>query len=478
MRKSLVLSVCLVAAPLPAAPHLQEPAAPAADPRAVVVRVEPAVELCSAIFRFAGNPEYSQGKVKLYADALDAHCAAHRDHAAVQLARKLRQTRGVGFDAVMGLAVHTRGGLELEERVPLDPQPASLDQRWTSALAREFLAAARAFARDVDFAGFCTAQAATWSTAAERMQRVLAERAHLEWFDGFFGVRPQARFQLVLGLLNGGACYGPHVDLPEGGQDLFCVLGVWQTDAAGAPDFDATVLDTVVHEFCHSYCNPLIDAHAARFEQSGPAIFAHVRDAMRRQAYGNWRTMLYESLVRACVVRYMAKHGGAAAEAKQIAEEHGNSFLWTGELAALLGRYEAERARFATLDAFMPEVAALFAAYAPKLDAQMAALPKVKDLMPANGSEDVDPTLGAITITFDRPMRDGAWSVVGGGPHFPEMIGKPKYDATKTILTLPVKLKPDWSYELWLNRGKFDSFASADGTKLAPLRVTFKTRRS
>ena len=33
-----------------------------------------------------------------------------------------------------------------------------------------------------------------------------------------------------------------------------------------------------------------------------PAVAAQ----MKKQAYGNWKTMLYESLVRASVVRYMA----------------------------------------------------------------------------------------------------------------------------------------------------------------------------
>ena len=33
--------------------------------------------------------------------------------------------------------------------------------------------------------------------------------------------------------------------------------------------------------------------------------------------------------------------------------------------------------------------------------------------------------------------------VVGGGPNFPETTGKPSYDATKKVLTIPIKQNPD-----------------------------------
>jgi len=82
----------------------------------------------------------------------------------------------------------------------------------------------------------------------------------------------------------------------------------------------------------------------------------------------------------------------------------------------------------------------------------------------------------AIRVVFDRPMLDGNWSMVGGGPHFPEVSGKPPCDPTRTVWAVPVKLKPDWSYRFMLNSDRFTSFRSEDGVPLAPVEVTFKTR--
>ena len=138
------------------------------------------------------------------------------------------------------------------------------------------------------------------------MRATLRDHADLAWFDRFFGSRPGASFQVALGLLNGGSNYGPSVAGGEGGEQLYCVLGCWQTDDDGKPMFGKPVVSTVAHEFCHSYCNPLVDRHLAALQPSGEKLFALTEAAMREQAYANARTVLCESLVRACVVRYVA----------------------------------------------------------------------------------------------------------------------------------------------------------------------------
>jgi hypothetical protein len=187
--------------------------------------------------------------------------------------------------------------------------------------------------------------------------------------------------------------------------------------------------------------------------------------------------VLCESLVRACVVRYRAVAESDKAAAEEIAEQKRCSFHWTGELAELLAtEYEKNRNDYPTLHEFGPKLAAFFKDQVPKLEAMLAKTPKVVSMTPANGQQDVDPATQALVVTFDRPMRDGSWAVVGGGEHYPGTTGKPSYDASYKVLTVPIMLKADWSYELWLNRGKFDTFRSEDGTPLQPVHVTFKTR--
>ncbi|MHC1767431.1 MAG: DUF4932 domain-containing protein [Verrucomicrobiia bacterium] len=443
------------------------------------IRVDPSVELVSLLFRLAGNPEYSQCRVPSYAADVDRQFNRFRDHSAVQLARTLRQTRGVSYDACISLAVLLTDNSEPRLSVALDPWPDFLDQRWDAKSVNNFVAAAGQFVKDTGFTAFIKAHEGLYRTSESRMRLLMDREAHLDWFNRFFGERPKASFTLILGMLNGGSCYGARSRDKNGAEELFCVLGVWATDEQGVPVFGKDVLSTVVHEFCHSYANPIIDRHASELRESGEQLYVPVAGRMRSQAYGNAVTMLRESLVRASVVRYLSRYEGEKAAEREISEQQTRGFEWMKELSGLLGQYESERDHYPTLQSFSPRLVTFFRDYAGKFQRKHreldASRPKVVSIVPANGAADVDPGTRAIQVVFDRPMRGGSWSMCGGGPKFPEPTDKPNYDKSRTTWTVKVNLKPDWEYEFWLNSGQYQSFQSEDGVPLESVHVTFKT---
>jgi hypothetical protein len=452
-----------------------------AIPPPLQVLVDPRVELISLIFRLAGNPEYSQGKVASYNADADRQFGSFRDHVVVKLARQLRQTRGVSYDACMSLAVHVNNVDELQLLVPLQPWPEGLDQRWTAESVSNFLAAARQFVKDTSFQGFIQQHRALYTNTTARLEALLKD-AHPDWFHSYFGERPQAVFTATAGMLNGGSCYGSRCHDAAGREQLYCILGVWKTDRDGLPEFDSEMLSTVVHEFCHSYANAIVDRHQDELAAAGARLYQPVANQMRSQAYGNPQTLLRESLVRACTVRYQQQYNGADAARKEIGLNQSRGFRWTGALSDLLAEYEAQRDRYPTLESFAPRLVAFFNDYAEKFEKEQSVLaakrPKVVSMIPANGAKDVDPSLTEIRVTFDRPMQDGSWSLVGGGPQHPETTGRPRYDSARTTWIVPVKLKPEWDYEFYLNRGQYDSFRSAEGVSLESVHVTFATAKA
>ncbi len=443
----------------------------------LTARVDPRVELMSILFRLAGNPEYNMPISKSpYSKAVEAHFGEFGSHPVIRTARKLRARRGVSYDAVMSMAVHLVDTVELAEKVPFDKKPPGLDRRWRLEEARDFLKKARDFVEKTKFNEFFKKHNALYEATANRMTKKLNERAYLDWFDRFFGTRPGAKFYVIVGLLNGGGCYGAGLRDLEGQEEITPIIGAWRFDGEGIPVFTGRIVPTVVHEFCHSYTNPIVDGHADKLEPAARRMFKHCEQTMRRQAYGNWKTLMYESLVRACVVRYMATTDGKAAAAREIRAQHGRGFKWIGELSEVLADYESQRKQYPSLEGFMPRIVRFFEGYADRYDDLVAKAPKVVSMTPPNGATDVDPALAEIKVVFDRPMKDRCWAVVGGGPQFPELTGKTHYDKACKVLTIPVRLKPAWSYRFWLNRGKYDSFQSREGVKLASVAVIFKTR--
>jgi hypothetical protein len=459
------------------------------------VAVDPRVELMSIIFRLAGNPEYGQGKVPSYTQDVEKHFGRFREHAVVNLATKLRQTRGVSYDAVMGMAVHIADAVRLQEKVPFSPQPETLDPRWTPETAREFLTLARQFVVDTRFQDFFDEHEPLYRVGVQRMQEVLDKYAHLDWFDRFFGPRKGADFHVVLGMLNGGGSYGARVTRPDGQEELYSVIGVWMVDSGGQPTFTPGIASTIVHEFTHSYTNPLVDQFAAQLQGPGEKIYPLVEREMRGQAYAGWKTLMYESLNRACGLRYALATGGPAAMNRAAAGESARGFYWVGALADVLGEYDTQPRKYKDLAEFFPRITAFFEEYAKDADAKIGAIkgkkegqiqewrdkgPRIVSMVPANGAQDVNPNLKAIVVTFDRPMRDKCWSVVtlGSLDEFPKGAGPVHYDAARKIFTMPVALQPDKEYHFGLNSERFHAFQSEEGIPLAPVEVRFKTQQA
>lgn len=447
----------------------------------LAARVDPRVELLSIVFRLAGHPEYNQSNsASAYANAVESHFGTFRDHPAVKKARELRRTHGISFDAVMSYAVHLSSGTDPDELTPFEPRPARLEKRWTIAAAREFLPLLQDFVRESRFAAFVSEHQEYYKRCAKQMEKKLAERDYVLWFDNYFGERPTAKFYVVLGLLNGGANYGVGMRFPDGREEISPVIGISDFDEQGLPRFGNEFVSLVIHEFCHSYTNHLVDQFADQLQPAGTRLFALVADKMKRQAYADWESMMYESFVRAVVIRALADLEGDAAAARQVTQDQQRGFLWIKELVSLLKEYEADRTQYTSFEQFVPRIVAFFNEAAPRYEKQNAAevakRPRVVAMLPANGDKRVDPALTTLTITFDRAMRDGQWSICGGGADFPKVTGPPKYDNDRKVLTVPIQLQPNHDYHFSINCPRAQAFVSDAGVALQPVPVSFRTR--
>ncbi len=99
----------------------------------------------------------------------------------------------------------------------------------------------------------------------------------------------------------------------------------------------------------------------------------------------------------------------------------------------------------------------------------------------AAGDEAVDPGLTEVSVTFSKAMTTDSWTWatdLGRGAKLPSGDNKPSFSKEKKTCTLAVKLEPDTTYAVWLNVGKFQSFADADGNKSLPYLLVFRTAKA
>ncbi len=444
------------------------------------VGVDPRVELLSIVFHLAGNPEYTQGRVPSYSAAIDSYFAPYKDHPAVLMARELRETDGVSFDAPMNLAVHLGELPGLAERVPFDDPAAGLDERWHGVKARRFVEALRSFVTDTKFMEFLKLQQALYDVTNERLQKFVATNMDLAWYDRFYGVHSSARLIVVPGLVNGGPSYGSGFSGKDGVQEMYSIPGVGQVDAQGLPVFSGDFLETAVHEFVHSYSNGLVDQFYGQLAKAGDELYKRESIAMERQAYGDSKVLLQESMVRAATARYIFEHQGPEAARRDVELESAHSFYWVEGLSDLFGTYEKERAQYPTLEAFMPNVVKFFNEVAPKVGEMQRQYdgrrPRIVEMNIHNGSQDVDPNLTEIRVRFDRPMDKAKYAVARTDADLFPKMGKVSFDESGTVFTMPVTLQPNHEYKFSLNWPGGGSFRSTEGVFLKDVEVEFRTR--
>jgi Domain of unknown function (DUF4932) len=284
-----------------------------------------------------------------------------------------------------------------------------------------------------------------------------------------------------------GGNYGPRVVWSNGHEQFFSIIGCWTQDDSGNPTYSTDYLPTIIHEFNHSFVNPAFAKHKSEFA-SARQVFERVADKMRAQAYGNSDTMVIESLVRAAVIEYLNSKGHESSEIQRtIREEQLIGFVWVDELYELLHQYSAERTRYPTFESFMPIIAQFYRSLAPHISERIASFSQrcvhVSGMQPfQNRSEDVEPGIKELVITFDKaldpqagPKHHGYSISFGpdGNEHFP-ISGAPEFLPGNLSIKLPVVLKPDWNYSFVLTPL---AFASQDGYPLETYTVAFKTKR-
>ena len=108
-----------------------------------------------------------------------------------------------------------------------------------------------------------------------------------------------------------------------------------------------------------------------------------------------------------------------------------------------------------------------------------SAPPVVVRTVPMAGGAGVDPALTEIRVTYSKPMQDGSWSwSIWNEGNYPETIGKPRYLPDGCTCVLPVNLKPDKFYAIWLNNDKSKNFTDTNGKPAVPYLLTFRTGTS
>jgi hypothetical protein len=447
----------------------------------ISAKVDERTELLSIIFRLAEAEEYSGNDFPVYIDKVNEYFTNYKDHKVVSFSQKMRKKHEVAYDAVMNMAVHLKienGKISLIENIVQE----KIDDRWQKDSIPKFLELLNDFYKETNFHDFFEQQKEIREITEQNFQ-YLINKIDFKWFESFFGEEPDENFNLIISLSNSGH-YGPSVEFTNRKRDVFSIISVDETDNLGMPIFDDWTIETIIHEFCHSFCNKLIDKHYAEMKSKAKDFFKLQKPRMEFMAYGRPEIMLYETLVRACVIKYKESHGeNEKTIIRQVRNQRYLGFMWIDKLFFELKEYDNNRNEYPTLDSFMPEIVKLQNSLNPKemLKEQQEERSNttIQIIGIENNSQNVDPILNKIIVKFDNPMiigkngmsegKKGNWKKYGF-----TVLKAYWNEETKNEWILEVKLEPNKEYSVSF---PWDFFFTED---VFPLKETyyldFKTR--
>ena len=336
------------------------PAVHRANVDKITIEVDPRVELVSIVFRLAGNPEFNSGTLRQYVKAIEKHFGDSDNHPAVKMAAELRQTRSMSCDGPMSLAVHIDSDYRL--RKTAEQWPSTLDERWNSKNANEFLVELRDFAEETKFDEFFKAQSEIYQTGIRSCKDLISPLNIGQWLVDYFGVKDCGDLKLVLGFVNGFSNYGVRFTSDQT-SEKYAIVGMRPFDPANTVIFRPMQIGTTVHEFCHSFANPIVEKHMEQLRPAGEKLFLAHEAAMRMNGYQKWESILYETAVRACVMSFVRQKLEAMYMGYFLEAENRVGFTWVEDTGNFLKTYEDNRDKYVTFESFFPEFIAFLNEY-------------------------------------------------------------------------------------------------------------------
>lgn len=437
-----------------------------------VPKVDKRIELLSIVFRLAGNAEYNDTFFKKYTDKVESHFITYNEHELITFARELRENKGISYDAVVSMAIILDENLN-----PLIDFSTTLpEKRWSEDDANKFIGLLKQFYKDAECEEFFAENDELFHEVSNRFGSVY-KTLDLNWFQSFYGEMADENFNIIVSLGCGDGNYGPSYTLPDAKKEVFAIMGTWKVDESGMPVYlHNEYLPVIVHEFSHSFVNPLMAKHEDAFKEAGKEIYNVVGYEMSHQAYGNWQTMLNEALVRASVIKYFIDHGAreSAIETMQKNEIY-KGFMWIKGLVDELMKYDNQRDEYPTLESYLTTLSEAYKVFAEGISQFDAQRPKVESISEfANNDTIVSPQQKTITINFDRPLAGKGYSVNygrKGQQAFPKMDNI-YYANNNMSIVMEVQLMPNQEYQFVLTG---INFKTPEGIGLKTYEVNFKT---
>lgn len=348
----------------------------------VDVEVSETVELMSILSRTAGYDEYNMDWAGEYINDVEAWFAPFKDHPIISYYQGLRENYHIAFNAPASLAV----SLEIDGgKIMMLGKKENLDKRWNNVDLNDFITRLNQFYTDTRFHEFFVQHQDFYQGVLNDYRTNVMRYFNQDWYSRFYGTEQGEMFRVIIGFINGGCNYGANRQIPGKPKEVFSICGYWIDPRMGsvysADNAKRWAAPTLIHEFNHSFVNPIIDdeKNAKLLGDVPQRLFKQDENTLSQQAYTDGRIVFNESVVRAATVIYLMENGFSAEEIRtDLTDNITSGFKWMPELVTALRDYTSHRSKYPTLNDFYPQIAKVLKKYLDNEDKRMSEVLKFK----------------------------------------------------------------------------------------------------
>lgn len=336
----------------------------------LIPKVDNRVELLSIVFRLAKVKEFDDELNPVYSKAITAHFKKYQNHSLIKFVTQLKDSLEIVYWDAPTLAVHLAQPPSLEPIVSFnDSVPATIWGK-KAVLSLKLVRLLKQFYKDAQCDDFFNSKKQYYESVNQQYEKQ-GVKLNRNWFLSFFGFEPTERHIAVLGLgMRNGTWLKIH--FPNEYPQTYTIYRTLSFDANGLPnDFNIPIYSRLlIHEYIHAFTNTLVDNNSKDLRTSAEIILRNpeVYKLMKDTFYGNWQFLLYETMVRACAIKYlMANEKEKAVAEEEIVKQEKLGFFWMRELVKELDNFEKDKKTYPNLEAFMPQLNVYFKQVAERM---------------------------------------------------------------------------------------------------------------
>lgn len=226
----------------------------------VKAEVSETVELMGILSRTAGYDEYNMDLAGEYINDVEAWFAPFKDHPIISYYQGLRENYHVAYNAPASLAV----SLEIDGgKIKMVGKKENLDKRWNNIDLNDFITRLNQFYTDTRFHEFFEQHQDFYQGVLNDYRTNVMRYFNQDWYNRFYGTEQAEIFRVIIGFINGGCNYGANRQILGKPKEIFSICGYWIYPNMGsvfiAENAKRWAAPTLIHEFNHSFVNPIID---------------------------------------------------------------------------------------------------------------------------------------------------------------------------------------------------------------------------